>query len=141
MSVKTEVLKLLETHRHEDLSGQQIAEKLGVTRAAVWKAVNALKGEGYRIEAANNRGYRLDLENDVLSAEGIYPQLKKKYQEREVFVYKSIDSTNQEVKRRALDGAQEGLVVLSEEQTAGKGNQSVGKDNTENAGSIGVDRG
>lgn len=121
MSVKTEVLKLLETHRHEDLSGQQIAEKLGVTRAAVWKAVNALKGEGYRIEAANNRGYRLDLENDVLSAEGIYPQLKKKYQEREVFVYKSIDSTNQEVKRRALDGAQEGLVVLSEEQTAGKG--------------------
>lgn len=121
MSVKTEVLKLLETHRHEDLSGQQIAEKLDVTRAAVWKAVNALKGEGYRIEAANNRGYRLDLENDVLSAEGIYPQLKKKYQEREVFVYKSIDSTNQEVKRRALDGAQEGLVVLSEEQTAGKG--------------------
>lgn len=121
MSVKTEVLKLLETHRHEDLSGQQIAEKLGVTRAAVWKAVNALKGEGYRIEAANNRGYRLDLENDVLSAEGIYPQLKKKYQEREVFVYKSIDSTNQEVKRRALDGAQEWLVVLSEEQTAGKG--------------------
>lgn len=121
MSVKTEVLKLLETHRHEDLSGQQIAEKLGVTRAAVWKAVNTLKSEGYRIEAANNRGYRLHVESDVLSAEGIYPQLKEKYQDREVVVYKSIDSTNQEVKRRALDGAKEGLVVLSEEQTAGKG--------------------
>ncbi len=121
MSVKTEVLKLLETHRQEDLSGQQIADKLGVTRAAVWKAVNSLKSEGYRIEAANNRGYRLHMENDVLSAEGIYPQLKEAYQEREVIVYKSVDSTNQEVKRRALEGAKEGLAVLSEEQTAGKG--------------------
>lgn len=121
MSVKTEVLKLLETHRQEDLSGQQIADELGVTRAAVWKAVNVLKKEGYRIEAANNRGYRLESENDVLSAEGIYPRLKKKYQGRQVVVCKSVDSTNQEVKRRALDGAKEGLVVLSEEQTAGKG--------------------
>ena len=121
MSVKTEVLKLLETHRQEDLSGQQIAEKLGVTRAAVWKAVNALKKEGYRIEAANNRGYRLNMESAVLSAEGIVPQLKEEYRNREVVVYKSVDSTNQEVKRRALDGAEEGLVVLSEEQTAGKG--------------------
>ena len=46
MSVKTEVLKLLEGSRDRDLSGQDIAESLGVTRAAVWKAVKSLKEEG-----------------------------------------------------------------------------------------------
>ena len=59
MSVKTEVLKLLEASRERDLSGQEMAESLGVTRSAIWKAVNTLKKEGYQIQAVNNRGYRL----------------------------------------------------------------------------------
>ena len=55
MSVKTEVLKLLEASRERDLSGQEMAESLGVTRSAIWKAVNTLKKEGYQIQAVNNR--------------------------------------------------------------------------------------
>lgn len=121
MSVKTEVLKLLEGNRDKDLSGQEIADRLGVTRAAVWKAVKALKEQGYRVDAANNRGYRLCDDNDVISAEGICLTLKEEYRQREICVCQCVDSTNQEVKRRALEGAGEGLVVLSEEQTAGKG--------------------
>ena len=69
MSVKTEVLKLLEASRERDLSGQEMAESLGVTRSAIWKAVNTLKKEGYQIQAVNNRGYRLKEESDVLSEE------------------------------------------------------------------------
>ena len=121
MSVKTEVLTLLEGNRHKDLSGQDIAELLGVTRAAVWKAVKSLQKEGYVIEAVNNRGYRLRENSDVLSAEGIRLELREEYQDCEVVVYKCIDSTNMEAKRRALDGAKEGLIVLAEEQTAGRG--------------------
>lgn len=121
MSVKTEVLTLLEANRHKDLSGQDIAELLGVTRAAVWKAVKSLQKEGYVIEAVNNRGYRLRENSDVLSAEGIRLELREEYQDCEVVVYKCIDSTNMEAKRRALDGAKEGLIVLAEEQTAGRG--------------------
>lgn len=121
MSVKTEVLKLLEGNRDKDLSGQEIADRLGVTRAAVWKAVKALKEQGYRVDAANNRGYRLCDDNDVISAEGICLTLKEGYRQREICVCQCVDSTNQEVKRRALEGAGEGLVVLSEEQNAGKG--------------------
>lgn len=72
MSVKTEVLKLLEASRERDLSGQEMAESLGVTRSAIWKAVNTLKKEGYQIQAVNNRGYRLkEWKADVLSEEGI----------------------------------------------------------------------
>ncbi len=123
MSVKTELLKILESHRDEALSGQEMADLLGVSRTAIWKAVKLLKEEGYQIEAANKKGYRLRGDSDLLSAEGILLNLDPKYQNREVVVFKCLDSTNQEVKRRALEGAGEGLVVLSEEQTKGKGRQ------------------
>lgn len=126
MSVKTEVLTLLESSRDRDLSGQEIAERLGVTRSAVWKAVKSLKEEGYRVDAANNRGYRLADDSDVLSVEGIRLGLKAEYRHREICVCKCVDSTNQEIKRRALDGAEEGLVVIAEEQTAGRGRKGRG---------------
>lgn len=121
MSVREEVKKLLEANRDKSLSGQEIAEQIGVTRAAVWKAVNILKQEGYRIEAVNNRGYRLLEESDILSPEGIKLELDEKYRNYKIDVYKTIDSTNQEVKRQALEGAGQGLVVLAEQQTMGKG--------------------
>lgn len=121
MSVKTEVLTLLESSREQDLSGQDIAERLGVTRAAVWKAVKSLKEEGYKIEAVSNRGYRLMSASDVLSAEGIRLSLDEKYHDYEIEVHKCLDSTNLQVKKRSLDGAEQGLVIVAEEQTAGRG--------------------
>lgn len=121
MSVKKEILKMLEGNRDRDLSGQEIADCLGVSRAAVWKAVQSLKEDGYHVEAANRRGYRLNDDSDVLSAEGIGLELRDCYKQGEIHVYRCIDSTNQEIKRLALEGAREGTVVISEEQTSGKG--------------------
>lgn len=126
MSVKEQVQKLLEENRDKSLSGQEIADRLGVTRAAVWKAVNALKKEGYQIEAANNRGYVLAQESDVLSESGIRIELEERYRDSEIHVYKEIDSTNQEVKRRAIDGAPERMAILAEQQSAGKGRKGRG---------------
>lgn len=121
MSVKTELLAILEANREKDLSGEEIANQLGVSRTAVWKAVKSLKEEGYEIGAANNRGYRLQESTDVLSAEGIRPELEPAYKEYPIEVYKIIDSTNTELKKRALDGGVHGLTLLAEEQTGGKG--------------------
>ena len=126
MSVKEQVQKLLEENRDKSLSGQEIADRLGVTRAAVWKAVNALKKEGYQIEAANNRGYVLAQESDVLSESGIRMELEERYRDSDIHVYKEIDSTNQEVKRRAIDGAPERMAILAEQQSAGKGRKGRG---------------
>ena len=70
-AAKQTILRLLEQSRGVSLSGEQIAQELNISRAAVWKAVNQLKKEGYRIEAVQNRGYRLDPDSDLLSAEGI----------------------------------------------------------------------
>ncbi len=121
MSVKQEILKLLEGNRDKSLSGQELADHLGVTRAAVWKAVTALREEGYHILASNNRGYRLREDSDVLSAEGIRLELREEYRDCPLMVYKCVDSTNLEAKRHALEGADQGLVVIAEEQTAGRG--------------------
>ena len=79
MSVKEEVLTLLEANRSEDLSGQQIADLLQVSRTAVWKAVKNLEEEGYEIHAASNRGYRLLNDSDVLSEAGIRLSLESAY--------------------------------------------------------------
>ena len=121
MSVRTELLWLLEKNRDNYLSGQEIADCLGVTRAAVWKAAKSLIQEGYHVESGKKRGYRLLSDTDVLSAEGISLFLKKEYQGNEIVVHKCIDSTNKEAKRLALEGRKEGLLVLAEEQTKGRG--------------------
>ena len=59
MGTKELVLRMLECQRDRHVSGAWLAEELGVTRNAVWKAVEALRAEGYVVEAATNRGYRL----------------------------------------------------------------------------------
>ncbi|MDE6168173.1 MAG: HTH domain-containing protein, partial [Acetatifactor sp.] len=62
--MKAEILALLR-ERGDYVSGQELCERFGVSRTAVWKAVNQLKKEGYRIEAVNNRGYLLAREIEV----------------------------------------------------------------------------
>lgn len=122
MSVKESVLKILEENREASISGEELAKYLSVSRAAVWKAINALRGEGYNITAVTNRGYQLTKDNDLLSAEGIKIFLNPKYNENYIRVYKTIDSTNQEAKKILMDDdIPHGTVLISEEQTAGRG--------------------
>lgn len=71
MTTKENLLAFFETHRGEYFSGEAIAQQLGVSRTAVWKAVKSLQAEGYSIDAVTNRGYCLAEETDILSAQGI----------------------------------------------------------------------
>lgn len=121
MSTKTELIRLLESRRGEDLSGEELAKELGVSRAAVWKAINALRQEGYRIEAATNRGYCLAEETDRLSAEGVRLFLNKELHEIPLTVLNTVDSTNHYAKQTALKGEKSQAVILANQQTAGKG--------------------
>lgn len=121
MSVKTQVLAALEAARGRDLSGQELAEGLGVSRAAVWKAIGALREEGYPISAANNKGYRLDEASDLVSPEGIRYYLPEEYRALPVYGLKSVDSTNNYAKRLMLEGAPHGTVIVADTQTAGRG--------------------
>lgn len=121
MSVKNEVLHILEQYKGESISGQELAEKLNVSRTAIWKAINSLKEEGYLINGISNKGYSLSVSSDVLSAEGIRIFLKDEYKSIPITVYKTITSTNTEAKMLSMNNPQHGTVILSEEQTNGRG--------------------
>ena len=69
VKLKDRVLEALEQNRSLSVSGEQLAQELGVTRAAVWKAIRALRDEGYGIEAGTNRGYSLPAADGKLSAQ------------------------------------------------------------------------
>lgn len=121
MTIKEQVLLLLENQRGRFFSGQEIAEKLSVTRASVWKAVKALQKEGYAIEAVNNKGYALKKSPDILSAAYIDQKLKEAKVMLKVQVEKQVDSTNNVLKKYIAEGKKEDMVLLAEEQTAGRG--------------------
>lgn len=121
MTIKEQVLLLLEKHRGEFFSGEEIAQQLSVTRAGIWKAVKALQKEGYAIEAVNNKGYVLQKAPDVLSAAFIEQKLKEEGISLAVSVEKKVDSTNNVLKQYAARGEKRDMVLLAEEQSAGRG--------------------
>lgn len=120
MNTREHLLRLLEDNRERYVSGAALAQAIGVSRNAVWKAVEALRAEGYAIDAVTNRGYALSQENDLLSPQAIERFLPSGHPFA-ITVRKRVDSTNAEARRRALEGAPEGTVIVAEEQTAGRG--------------------
>ena len=96
------------------ISGQQLAQQLGVSRAAVHKAAAALTSQGYALEAASRRGYRL-LGGDPFCTEAVGPYPAP------VQLYDTLESTNRTAKLLALEGAAHGTLVLAGHQTAGRG--------------------
>lgn len=103
------------------ISGQELCEKFGVSRTAVWKHIKTLREEGYVIDSVSNKGYKLEKCPDVLSADDIESSLSTSWLGRTVKVMKSVDSTNLEARRLAEAGASHGTLVAAEEQTSGKG--------------------
>lgn len=98
-----------------------MSRALGVSRAAVWKAIEALRQEGYEIASAPNRGYRLESAPDRVREGELSGPLSGCLVGRRLLCLDTIDSTNTECKRRAVSGEAEGLVVMAEEQTGGRG--------------------
>jgi BirA family biotin operon repressor/biotin-[acetyl-CoA-carboxylase] ligase len=115
------VLSFLAEAGDEFVSGEAISGKLGLTRAAVWKHVNALRSQGYRIDAVPARGYRLAEIPDRLTALELRPLLDTHDLGRELHCYEEIASTSDRAKELAEDGALHGTVVVAETQTAGRG--------------------
>ena len=121
MSIKEELLQILTKQAGQEISGQELADRLNVSRTAVWKAVNGLIAEGCEIQAGRNRGYRLVSGGDLLSVGAIRAFLPDELQDREIILLKAVDSTNTYARKLAADGASDGTVVIAEEQTAGRG--------------------
>lgn len=117
MSVKSEILSILSSADGEFISGEALGSKLYCSRNAVWKAINALKADGYEIEAVTNKGYRL-LGGDVLCTDSVMRYLNTPL---DVQVVDCVPSTNDVLKAAAENGAKEGTVIIAKEQSHGKG--------------------
>lgn len=118
---KEKVLSLLREQQGEYLSGETMSRMLGISRAGVWKAIQSLRQEGYVVDSAPNRGYRLEVAPDRVREGELSGPLAGCLIGRELLCLDCVDSTNTECKRRAMAGAREGLAVLAEEQTGGRG--------------------
>lgn len=119
--LQEKVLSLLLQDPSRPLSGEAMSRALGVSRAAVWKAIEALRREGYEISSAPNRGYRLESAPDRVREGELSGPLSGCLVGSRLMCLDTIDSTNTECKRQAMAGAPEGLVVIAEEQTGGRG--------------------
>ena len=115
--------KILEFLKQQDgfISGQRICDELGISRTAVWKYMNSLKKEGYEIESVTRKGYRLLQSPDLLTKEAVLSCMKEVRIPGELCCFESIDSTNEEAKRRGEAGAPDGSVYVADNQTNGKG--------------------
>lgn len=118
--MKAEILALL---RESDkfVSGQELCNRFGVSRTAVWKVINQLKKEGYRIEAVQNKGYHMVSSPDLLSKYELESRLDTQWLGKEIVYKEVVGSTNAEVRKLAEDGAKDGLLVVADSQTQGKG--------------------
>jgi len=117
--MKTELLEMLLNGQY--ISGQEISDKLGISRTAVWKHINSLREDGYSIDSQYGKGYRLLHMNKYITPEKIKLGLKCKLFARNITHFHEVESTNEEAKRIAEKGYPEGSLVIAEKQTAGKG--------------------
>lgn len=115
------MLAALEARKGEVVSGELLASELFVSRNAVWKAVSQLRKEGYLITASTKSGYCLTEQNDILSAQSIMNYLPPLTVPIQVKVFKSLSSTNLTLKQLAIEGMPAGTLIVTEEQTGGKG--------------------
>lgn len=101
------------------VSGEEVARALGVTRAALWKRVNALKRKGFQIESRRGLGYRL-VETPEFSAEELRGSIRGVLGRKIVFLDET-GSTNDVAMELASRGEPEGTAVIADRQTHGRG--------------------
>ena len=116
----TAVLQALRQAPHP-LSGEVLAARLGLSRAAVWKRINRLKALGYAIEGSPRRGYLLLAATEKLLPEEIALGLQTRRLLGPVHHFDELASTNDLAKELAAQGAPEGTLVVAESQTRGRG--------------------
>jgi BirA family biotin operon repressor/biotin-[acetyl-CoA-carboxylase] ligase len=121
-SIDLEILKALRSSGDAAVSGADLSQQLGVSRAAIWARMRELRALGYEIEASPHRGYRLLATPDLLHADDLVARLgPTRVIGRDIRVFRQTTSTNDVVEKMARDGVKEGVVVFAETQTCGRG--------------------
>src|SRR6476646_7971054 len=123
MTTDAQILTALRSAGHGSVSGAELSQTLGISRAAIWARIQELRKLGYEVEASPHLGYRLLNSPDSLHADDLLARLGKSTSVigRDIHVFQETTSTNDVIERLARDGAREGVVVFAESQTKGRG--------------------
>jgi len=107
----------------EWVSGEEMAKRLAISRAAVWKQIQVLRQRGYEVSASTGKGYKLVKKPDLLDADRISCGLKTKWLGRDMRIFDEVGSTNAVALSLARD-CPNGTVILAETQKEGRGRLS-----------------
>lgn len=122
MTTDTRILIALRNAGNGFISGAELSQELGITRAAIWARIEELRRLGYDIAASPHQGYRLLGVPDVLHADDLLSLVQgNKVVGRDIRVFEQTASTNDIAEKLARDGVKEGVVVFAESQTKGRG--------------------
>jgi BirA family biotin operon repressor/biotin-[acetyl-CoA-carboxylase] ligase len=119
--LRTRLLQAFSESEGEFLSGQKLSETLGCSRTAVWKHIEDLRSEGYELEAVRKLGYRITYKPDKISGNEIQLGLKTEFMGRHIHFEEVVPSTQKIAHSLAGDGAEEGTIVVADQQTSGRG--------------------
>ena len=117
--MREHILRLL--RGQAEVSGQELSQRLHISRAAVAKHVKALRQAGYEIAASPGRGYRFMSAPDTLQAAEIASLLREQQAGWDIHYYEEVPSTTALLRERAAAGAPHGTVLVAESQRAGEG--------------------
>jgi len=123
--VKTKILQALR-EAEGYVSGQQLCERFGVSRTAVWKAVNQLRETGYEIDSVPNKGYCIRSAPDILSKNELQSLRRTAWIGQRMECFEVIGSTNTTAMQMAEEGAEHGTLVVADRQDSGKGRRGRG---------------
>lgn len=124
--MREKVMELLRKNIGQPVSGEEMSQKLSISRTAIWKHIQNLKHSGYDIRAVYKKGYTLYSSPDLLLPNEILTKLTTKSLGRNIIYQTSVDSTNNIAKKAAFDGCEHGTIVVAEEQVGGKGRLARG---------------
>mgnify|MGYP004643070961 CR=1 FL=1 len=125
MSLQEKILFILEDQKGKSISGEAIANEMGVSRTAVWKAIKNLRIKGYTIQGATNQGYCLAIKNDIISVAGVRVYLDERYKKISIYIYDNLESTNLHAMLMALNGTKEETIIIAKELADSTGQQEL----------------
>lgn len=117
------LLAWFKEHPGEFISGEEISRRLDISRTAVWKQINRLRSKGYEFEAVPKLGYRLVKMPTQLDELSLLAKLKTSKLGHQLRIIARTESTQNDAAVWALEGAEDGAVIIAEEQTGGRGRQ------------------
>ncbi|RNB81664.1 biotin--[acetyl-CoA-carboxylase] ligase [Brevibacillus fluminis] len=121
MNIKQAILNAFREHPDQFISGEELSRNCGCSRTAVWKHIEELREEGYQFEAVRKSGYRLLNVPDSISAEQILSGLTTKKIGRHIYAYDTVETTQRLAHEAAAQGAEEGTIIIADQQNGGKG--------------------